>query len=138
MLPLILALTIAAPAQKEGAKEPPSIVGEWIGATGIRDGKPKPPPPGTAMIFEKEGALILTEGGKAPEEKGTYKLDPKKSPAEMDLSPPGKERTMLAIYKIEGDTLTIAFSMGNDRPKEFASPAGSGIMLITLKRAAKK
>jgi len=138
---IALALVAGAPKPKDPpAKEPPSIVGEWVGESGTRGGQPHNPDPGTTITFTADGKLILKEGKRDKPEEGTYKADPKKSPAEIDLVPQigGKGPTIQGIFKIEGDTLTLCFTMGSDRPKEFASPAGSEIMLITCKRAKKE
>jgi uncharacterized protein (TIGR03067 family) len=136
-----LALVLAAPGTKDAPKkEPPTIVGEWVGESGIRGGKPDNPPPGTTITFTKDGKLLMKEGGAEKSHEGTYTADPKKDPAEIDLVPPATEKgpTIQAIYKIEGDTLTMCFSMGGERPKSFDSPAGSQIMLVTCKRAKKE
>jgi uncharacterized protein (TIGR03067 family) len=135
-----LALVVAAPGTKDAPKkDPPSIVGEWVGETGLRGGKPDNPPPGTTITFAKDGRVIMKEGKDDRAMEGTYTADPKKDPAEIDIVPPATEKgpTIQAIYKIEGDTLTLCFSMGGERPKTFDSPAGSQIMLVTCKRAKK-
>jgi uncharacterized protein (TIGR03067 family) len=136
-----LAIVVGAPAKKDPpAKEPPSLVGEWVGESGTRGGKPDNPPPGTTITFTADGNVRFKEGKDDKAEEGTYKADPKKSPAEIDIVPSkdGKAPTILGIYKIEGDTLTMCIVMGGERPKEFASPAGSEVMLITCKRAKKE
>ena len=55
----------------------------------------------------------------------------------MTMDPTG-DSNFLGIYKIEGDKLILCLSMGGERPKEFASPAGSKFMLVTCKRAKKE
>jgi uncharacterized protein (TIGR03067 family) len=143
-LVLGVALAVAAPGVKDPPKkEVPTLVGEWVGETGVAGGKPKPPPAGTTMTFTADGKMVLAERGHPERNKeGTYTADPKKTPGELDLVPvgpgPGKEEKLAGIYKIEGDTLTICFAMDGKRPTEFASPDGSAVMLITLKRAKKE
>ena len=69
-----------------------------------------------------------------------FKLDPSKSPKAMDISykeGPAAGQTIKAIYKLEGETLTICRAMAkeDDRPKEFAAPIVSGRMLFQFKRS---
>jgi len=135
-----LALVVGAPAKKDAPpKDPPTLVGEWVGESGMRGGKPENPPAGTTLTFMADGKVRFKEGGDRKAEEGTYKADSKKSPAEIDITPPDgpKGETILGIYKIEGDTLTLCFAMGGERPKEFAAPAGSEVMLVTCKRVKK-
>jgi uncharacterized protein (TIGR03067 family) len=139
MNPLVLALAVvvAAPATKDPPKkEPPSLVGVWIGETGIKGGKPSPPED-ASMEFSKDGTLVFKEKGK--EIPGSYKLDAKASPAQLDLtlSAGGQNISLPGIYKIDADTLTICCTFMGDRPTKFESPEGSMTLLITLKRAKK-
>jgi uncharacterized protein (TIGR03067 family) len=135
-----LAIVVGAPDKEKPAKEPPSLVGEWLGESGVRGGKPDNPPAGTSITFTADGKVLMKEGGGGKTEEGAYKADPKKSPAEIDITPPAADKgeKVIGIYKIEGDTLTMCISMGGERPKEFASPAGSEYMLVTCKRAKKE
>jgi len=143
MNPLLLALavTLSAPAAKEAPKkDPPTIVGEWVGEKAERGGMPLPVPPGgVTMEFLADGKLVIREGPK-PAEAASYTADPKKSPAEIDVNPSDKvkELKFVGIYKIEGDTLIMCLGLGGKRPEKFESPAGSDCMLMTLKRAKKK
>jgi len=135
-----LALVLAAPGTKDAPKkDPPSLVGEWVGETGIRGGKPHNPPPGTTITFTKDGKMTMKEGPGDKVMEGTYTADPKKDTPEIDivLVPAMRESTIVGIYRIEGDTLTMCFSMGGDRPRAFESPAGTQVMLVTCKRAKK-
>ena len=72
-------------------------------------------------------------------------LDGAKKPAHLDMTRlvRGEKQTVLAIYKIEGDVLTICFSRGADRkpsterPTAFESDAKTKADLLVLKRKAK-
>jgi uncharacterized protein (TIGR03067 family) len=135
-----VALALTAPGDKDAAKkEAPSIVGEWDGEKAVRGGQEKPVPDGGVKVtFTAEGKLIIKEGTKDANE-STYKVDAKKTPAEIELTPPKEDGTRLGIYKIDGDTLTICLADkdSTDRPTKFESPDGTNIMLITLKRVKK-
>jgi len=74
-----------------------------------------------------------------------YKLDPSKTPAEIDFTyteSGGKPETAYGIYKIEGDTLTIALAGPNkdgksdpkDRPKEFKTKKEGEDLMFTFKK----
>lgn len=142
MTPAILALAVAVAAP--AAKDPPktdvtTIVGEWDAESAMSRGKPDNPPPGTTWTFTAEGKSVLRIGGRDEPKDGTYKADPKKDPAEVDITDGPKGRPMRGIYKVEGDTLTLCLSGDDeDRPKAFDAPAGSRVILIILKRAKKK
>src|SRR5262249_61256368 len=69
----------------------------------------------------------------------TYKLDPAKQPGAIDLTVtegPEKGKTYHGIYKVQGDTYTICRNVkpGQDRPTEFGTRTGSGLMMTVWKR----
>jgi uncharacterized protein (TIGR03067 family) len=65
----------------------------------------------------------------------TY-IDPAKEPKEIDLTrgEGDKKQTILGIYKLEGETLTICTSSSGDRPDEFSSRPGGRCLLRVLTR----
>jgi len=136
-----LALAVAAPAAKDPPrKDPPTVVGEWVGETAEAGGMPRPAPPGgAAMEFTADGKAVIREGAKPPRT-GVYTADPKRAPAEIDLtwSAGGQDVALVGNYKVEGDILTLCLSVGGKRPAKFESPAGSDCMLMTFKRAKPK
>jgi len=138
---LAVALTVGAPAPKEAPKkEPPTLVGEWVGETRQANGKTDALPARSVMTFTADGKMAMGEEGKKLE--GTFTSDPEKTPGELNLmvmgpAPAGAGLTVAGIYKIEGDALTICMAVNAPRPTEFASPAGSAAVLVTFKRAKK-
>ena len=135
-----LAVLVAAPAPKDPPKKDPGIVGEWVAEKMMAGGMELPVPKGGfTFLFAADGRLTVQEGTKEKPDEATYSVDPKKNPAEIDLTPPAQDKvgTMAGIFKIEGDTLTLCFTIMGERPKGFESPAGAMTMLMTLKRAKK-
>lgn len=69
---------------------------------------------------------------------GTLAVDAAKTPKTLDLrfkAGPEKGNTSLAIYELDGDTWTLCLTItGKTRPTAFATNAGSGHALETLKR----
>jgi uncharacterized protein (TIGR03067 family) len=146
-LMLGLALAVAAPAPKaEAKKEPASPVGTWVGVKAVAGGKEKPVPEGgIEFTLTADGKFLVREGKREAPEGGTYTTDAKKEPAKIDIiAPAGKVPTLLGIYKIDGDVLTLAIAMDGARkdgvgarPTKFESPEGSEVMLMTMKRMKK-
>jgi uncharacterized protein (TIGR03067 family) len=140
---LALALVTAAPTtkDKDAKKEPPSIVGEWVAEKAVLAGNPRPAPDGgVTMEFKADGKVVIKEGTKGPIE-ATYTTDPKKEPAEFEMTPPikgPKNDSLIGIYKVEGDTLTLCLAPDGQRPAKFESSADVPTMLMTFKRAKKK
>jgi uncharacterized protein (TIGR03067 family) len=134
-----LVLTVAAPDKDAAKKESPSIVGEWDGEKSVRGGMERPIPDGGVKVtFTTDGKMLFKEGNK-DQETGSYKLDATKSPGEIDITPPKEDGTLIGIFKIDGDTLTICLADkgSSDRPTKFESLAGTNVMLVTLKRVKK-
>ena len=140
-LVLSLALIVGAPAKEAPKKEEPSVVGEWVAESGVVAGEVMPKNEKLpTFIFTKDGKLTVVEGNKKDkDDTGGYKIDTTKKPAELDLIPPPavKDRNILAIFKIEGDTLTICAKRDGTRPTEFVSTKENQAMLIVLKRVKK-
>ncbi len=69
---------------------------------------------------------------------GTVVVHEASKPKSFDLhfeEGPEKGNTSLGIYELDGDTWKICLTTrGNERPKEFAAPPGTGIALETLQR----
>jgi uncharacterized protein (TIGR03067 family) len=72
--------------------------------------------------------------------KGTFKVDVASTPKKLDMTfteGPPKGTTSLGIYELDGDTWKVCVTLNaTERPKAFATKAGSGLALETLRREA--
>ncbi len=134
-----LALALAAPGPKDAKKDPPSIVGVWvIDSVSAGEGVARVQPPAATTIYTADGKFEYrtTKGEKY--RSGTYTVDPKKNPAEIDLTgeaAPGVVRP--GIYKLDGDSLTIGLGNPGVRPTAFEDAPGAAMYLYVYKRAKK-
>jgi uncharacterized protein (TIGR03067 family) len=136
-LALGLAMVLAAPGAKDPPKkEMPTIVGQWSMETAKAAGMEIPFPKEYTIDFGTDGRAVAKKAANAEPDPATYTVDTKKSPNEIDLKE-SRDRTMLGIYKIEGDMLTICFAAMGGRPDKFESPAGSMNIVMILKRVKK-
>ncbi len=122
----------------QAGEGPKSFEGTWVVQALTFDGE---------MFPDKEFAnvkLVLKENtfkaykGPAVISQGTFKVDPKKKPKTLDVfgESEGKKYKLLAIYKMEDDTLTVCSAEpgAKMRPEDFTSPKGSKRELTVYKR----
>lgn len=135
LLPMLVLLTAAGP---EKSKDDAKLEGTWLVVAVEANGKAIP-----AEFLEKRHETLTFKDGKMtqktakPEENtGSYKVDSTKEPKTIDLvAESNKKKSSVGIYELRDDTLRLCLRPGgNERPKEFSAAAGSGCVLITLKR----
>jgi uncharacterized protein (TIGR03067 family) len=133
---LVLALAIAAPVPKEKPADL-DLTGEWEVAAYLLGGNEAPP--GVHIRFDADRTTTFFGGPPGSTTVGEYKFDPKRSPAEIDITfaPAGQIR-MTGIVKRQGDNLLLCFTQSGTRPTKFESPAESGVGLLTLNRVKNK
>jgi uncharacterized protein (TIGR03067 family) len=83
------------------------------------------------FVFFKGGKTTLKNRGK-PEIEGTWKVNPNKTPKEIDLLAAGND-VRKGLYQLDGDTLKVAVTIAKkeERPTAFDS---QGVAVMILKR----
>jgi uncharacterized protein (TIGR03067 family) len=125
---------------EKAAEEVKKLAGVWTCDSATNDGKP------IAEETVKKLRLTLTKEGGYKTQRGdevlfdsTYKIEPGEKPKHIDLiGTEGKNKGKAAqgIYALEGDKLTICYTMpGKERPTEFSSKPGSAATLVVWRRA---
>jgi len=131
-LPALLC-TLALAACASTPHPAPTLVGRWTPVTAQLSGQDYP-----ASNFQG-ATLVLTAstydfGG----DQGTVSVNATTAPAQMDIHGtvgPNAGRTILAIYRLTTDQLTICYNLSaGPRPSDFVSPAGSMVLLVHYQR----
>ena len=135
---LVIGSVLAADGNKDDTKkEIDRFQGTWKFESLEIEGKKAPEEAfkGSRLVI-KGDQFTYTEGNGTY--KGNFKVDVTQKPKTIDITftdGPEKGKTIVGIYELEGDTYKVCLSVNDkDRPKEFASKAGSGHVLEVLKR----
>ncbi len=118
------------------------LTGSWQAETYALDGKQAPADElkKVQLVFDAEGNTKALNDGKVFIASST-KIDPSAKPNTIDITftgGQGKGGTALGIYKLEDNVLTICRSVPDKpRPTEFSSNPGSGVTLMTYKKAGR-
>ena len=127
-------------APKDAKAELDKLTGTWKGVSVVRDGKDVPKPEAEAVRLVVAGEKYTLAEGK-DEIEGTHKLDPTKTPKEIDAvrtKGAGKGETMKGIYQLSEDSFLVCFAApGKDRPKELKAEGGPGLRVLAFKRDKK-
>ena len=90
----------------------------------------------TISLKLHNGQYNVSVGGQP--DKGTYTIEPSTKPKSMTITGtdgPNKDKTFLAIYELEGDTLRVCYDLpGKQRPEEFKTAAETKLYLVTYNR----
>jgi uncharacterized protein (TIGR03067 family) len=140
VLSTALLLAVNVRGQNGAPDDRERLSGKWTSTSAINDGKP------IADETVKKLRLTLTTDGYKTELgeqvlfDSTYTIDAGKQPKHIDMigtEGEAKGRAAQGIYLLEGDTLTICYTMpGGERPKAFESKPGSAATLVVWKRLA--
>lgn len=139
-LGLVLAAGAAAEDDKKPALDPEKLIGGWKITAGTRDGNKAENAAGDVTVTKDKITMKVSDD--MVFEFG-YKLDPKASPATIDmeiLAPEGfKGAKANGIVALDKETLKLAYHpMGGARPKDFEAKKDSGEFSFELKKAEKK
>lgn len=138
-LGLVVISAVSAEDKKEEKKplDPKAILGEWVIIEGMKAGEKSGDDVKKTAIKINDKTIELKADG--AEFEFSYKLDAKKTPADIDLEiikPDAfKGSKAPGIIKLEDEKLTLCYPpMGGDRPKEFKSTKDNGNYLFVMKK----
>jgi uncharacterized protein (TIGR03067 family) len=135
---LFSAWAVMATAQGEdSAKELESLKGTWKLVSEVASGQNIPADPMEIFIFT--GDNVVNKVGPKVTDEFTIKVNPTKTPKEIDLIPlkdPNKGVSCPGIYKVEKNELTICvnFNANAKRPTAFESTNTNGNIILTMKK----
>lgn len=130
---LMAGLLLGADA-KDAKKDTDLVQGTWQVTELVRNGE-------TASKDDAAKAQLIIDGDKYTfksgegDMQGTFKLDAAAKPKSIDVTPAGGE-ALKGIYSVTDKEYKICISVGGERPKELASKADSGCILIVMKKGS--
>ena len=139
---LIVAAGLVLGQDNEVKKELERLQGTWDLVGRELDGKAAAEDDVKVM----EGKLVITGDKATYTSRGddardvTFKIDPTANPRTIEWTitkGPAKGDKVLAIYKIEGDRLTICSGPPETRPKKFVTRPGSPFVIIIWQKQKK-
>lgn len=135
---VVMVLFAASLSRGDDSKKiPKKMQGTWVPQSAELAGGPFPEEVlKTIKLVIKDHHYTVTVGEQT--DRGTVKVDSSAKPMTLDIKGtegPNKGKTILAIYKLKGDTLKVCYDLsGKHRPKEFATRKGTQLFLVTYKR----
>ena len=131
---------LAAAASADDAavkKELEKFTGSWQAVAVEHDGKKATEEQVKTVKLTVRGDKYTFQVGEQVIE-GTHKVDPSKSPKQIDADRskgPDAGKTLRGIYELDDETFKVCFAPAEkDRPTSFATKEGEGQRLMTFKR----
>jgi uncharacterized protein (TIGR03067 family) len=138
---VVAALVVVGAGSAQPDAPAKSIEGKYKVVSAVFGGK-EDKEKATKVTFEFKGdEVVIDEGGGRKEETATFKLDPSKTPAHIDITPKS-DKTVHGIYKTkatkDGLEVTIAFSKdGGARPADFKGEGPREAVITLLRQGGK-
>lgn len=129
---------VASAGGDDAKKELEKLKGTWKLTSEVDSGQ-QIPPDAMGEIFVFNGDNVVNKVGAKVTDEFQIKLNPAKSPKEIDLIPlkePNKGVPSPGIYKVEGNKLVICvnFAPGSKRPTGFDSNQTNRNIILTMEK----
>ena len=124
---------LAARAGKEKA-DADRFEGTWVVDSASKGGEQLPEELKNNFKITFQGKKLIVDI-LGMQKEGTFKVDPKKSPKQLNITT--KNKTLHGIYQVKGDELKLCFENGGqaeNRPRKFATNKEEELVLIVFKR----
>jgi uncharacterized protein (TIGR03067 family) len=134
-------MAVAVPDRQDPTAKPlqEQVLGEWESVKIISRGVELKDIT-LKIVVTRQEILAYQNGKHKVEEDAVYTIDAKRRPATLDINPIRKDqKNERAIFKIEGDQMTVCVILEEDgpRPTEFRAPPNSELTLVHFKRIKK-
>lgn len=114
-------------------KEVDTLKGSWKIVSRVVDGEETPAETIKNRVITFEGAKYVIRDGETAKYASEFKIDLAHDPKWFDI--PDGDKTMLGIYKIDGNTVTFCLSKpGGPRPTDFTAKKGSDRTMTVYKK----
>jgi len=143
LVALLSALAVAGGGAAQPGNAEKKLEGTYAVVSATRNGKPEDKKLDSVSFVFKDGTISITAEGKSKEDTATYKVDPTKTPAHIDITPTrGKDAQVKGIYELkttpDAAVLTLAFTReGGERPADFKGEGESTTVLKLLRKGGK-
>ena len=134
IVPALLLVTAGDPPMSDLDR----LQGTWVLVAMEREGESVPAEDlknGNAVYEQNR---ITLRDGERVRRRGIVTLDASRKPKAIntwDRDGPYEDQTVPGIYELDGDTLKLCFGRpGSERPKEFTTKAGPGVLFCIYKR----
>ncbi len=128
-------LALAAPVPKPKVSDADAIQGEWKLKELLHDGKPwEQQKLVDALATLNKGTMTVKGVRTDTDEIFTYTLDADKKRIDLRMKQPDPQYEHRGVYSLDGDTLTIAMSLGNSRERPTEVKAGAGVAYLVYHR----